>query len=136
MLLKAGADVESPNSEGQTALMVVARTGKVEAAKVLLKHGANVNASEQWGGQTALMWAAAQSQPEMVKLLVEHGADVNARSLVRDWQRRVTAEGRPKNMNHGGFTPLLYAAREGCIECVKKLLKGQGGHQSARIPMA
>jgi uncharacterized protein len=131
MLLKAGADVDSPNPEGQTALMVVARTGHVDAAKVLLKHGAMVNATESWGGQSALMWAAAESQPEMVKLLVEHGADVNARSLVRDWQRRITAEGRPKNENHGGFTPMLYAAREGCIDCIKYLLKG---HADINLP--
>jgi ankyrin repeat protein len=104
--------------------MVVARTGNVEAAKLLLAHGAMVNATEQWGGQSALMWAAAQRQPDMVKLLLDQGADPNARGAVRDWQRRVTAEGRPKNMNHGGFTPLLYAAREGCIECVRLLLKG------------
>jgi ankyrin repeat protein len=122
-LLKAGANVESPNPEGQTVLMVVARTGNVEAAKLLLHHGAKVNATEQWGGQSALMWAAAQRQPEMVKLLLAHGAQVNARSTVRDWQRRVTAEGRPKIMNHGGFTPLLYAAREGCIPCAQYLVK-------------
>ena len=124
MLLKAGANADSPNPEGQTLLMVVARTGNVEAAKVLLRHGAKINATEKWGGQSALMWAAAQSQPEMVKLLLEHGAEVNARGIVRDWQRRVTAEGRPKNENHGGFTPLLYAAREGCIDCIRHLLKG------------
>lgn len=125
LLLKAGADVESPNPEGQTALMAVARTGRVEAAKVLLKHGANPNAHEQWGGQTALMWAAAQSQPEMIRLLMSKGANVNARAVTRDWQRRVTAEGRPKDMNRGGFTPLLYAAREGCVPCVDELLKGK-----------
>jgi len=124
-LLKAGADPESPNAEGQTALMVVARTGNVESAKLLLRHGAKVNATEQWGGQTALMWAAAQSQPEMVKFLISKKANVNARAVVRDWQRRVTAEGRPKDMNHGGFTPLLYAAREGCVECAKNLIKGK-----------
>jgi ankyrin repeat protein len=123
-LLNAGANVDSPNPEAQTALMVVARSGNVEAAKLLLSHGAQVDAREQWGGQTALMWAAAQRQPQMVKLLIEHHADANAHGAVRDWQRRVTAEGRPKNMNHGGFTPLLYAAREGCIECAKYLLKG------------
>jgi ankyrin repeat protein len=125
VLLKAGADVESPNHEGQTALMAVARTGRVDAAKVLLKHGANPNAHEQWGGQTALMWAAAQSQPEMIRFLISKGADVNARAVTRDWQRRVTAEGRPKDMNRGGFTPLLYAAREGCVPCVAELLKGK-----------
>jgi ankyrin repeat protein len=27
-------------------------------------------------------------------------------------------------MNQGGFTPLLYAEREGCIECAKKLVAG------------
>jgi len=122
LLLKAGADANSPNAEGQTALMAVARTGNVEAAKLLLRHGANVNAQEQWAGQTALMWAAAQSQPEMVKLLVKHRADVNARAVVREWPRKVTAEGRPKDMNRGGLTPLLYAAREGCIECARYLL--------------
>ena len=131
LLLKAGASAESPNAEGQTALMVVARSGNVESAKLLVSHGAKVNSIEQWGGQSALMWAAAQSQPEMVKFLISKGADVNARSAVRDWQRRVTAEGRPKNMNHGGFTPLLYAAREGCVQCVKHLLKG---HADINLP--
>ena len=33
--------------------MVVARTGQVEAARVLLKKGAKVNAVEKWRGQTA-----------------------------------------------------------------------------------
>jgi ankyrin repeat protein len=124
-LLKAGANANEQNAEGETPLMVVARTGNVEAAKLLLSHGAKVNAKEQWGGQSPLMWAAAQKQPEMVKLLISHGANVNERGDFRDWQRRVTAEGRPKNMNHGGFTPLLYAAREGCIECAKYLIKAK-----------
>lgn len=124
LLLDAGADVESANGEGQTALMAVARTGNVDAARLLIRRGANVNAREGWGGQTALMWAAAQGHPAMIRLLIRHGADVNARATVRDWQRRVTAEGRPKDMNRGGFTPLLYAAREGCVECARELLRG------------
>lgn len=123
LLLDAGADVESPNDEGQTALMVVARTGAPEAARLLLRRGADVHAREDWGGQTALMWAAAQSQPEMIRLLVKAGAKVDERSTVRDWQRRVTAEGRPKDMYRGGLTPLLFAAREGCIECLEVLLE-------------
>ncbi|MEJ1964151.1 MAG: ankyrin repeat domain-containing protein [Gammaproteobacteria bacterium] len=125
LLLNAGADVESANAEGQTALMAVARTGNVEAAKLLLQHGANVNARETWGQQSALMWAASQKHPEMIRLLVSKGADVNAHGVVRDWDRKVTAEGRPKDMNRGGFTPMLYAAREGCVECVRELLKGK-----------
>jgi len=123
-LLKAGADVESPNGDGQTALMVVARTSRVEAAQLLLRSGAHVNAAEQWRHQTALMWAAAQNQPAMVKALVAAGADVNARSTINNWQRQVTAEPRAIYRPAGGFTPLLYAAREGCVECAQALVDG------------
>lgn len=122
LLLKAGADPESANAEGQTALMTVARTGNVEAAKLLLAHGAKVDARESWGGQTALIWAAAQDQPDMIKLLVSKGADVNARSAVREWARRMTAEERPKDMNRGGMSGLMFAARDGHIEAVRALL--------------
>jgi len=121
-LLKAGADVESPNADGQTALMVVARTGRVDAARLLLKYGAKVNAVERWRGQTALMWAVAQKQPAMVAELVKAGADVNARSTVNNWERQVTAEPRAIYRPAGGLTPLLYAAREGCVECARLLV--------------
>jgi ankyrin repeat protein len=121
-LLDAGADVDSPNPEGQTALMAVARTGNLEAASMLLERGATVDAREQWGEQTALMWASARRHPEMMQLLIDHGAAVDARSTFRDYQRHVTAEGRPKNLDSGGFTPLLYAARENCRACVDVLL--------------
>jgi ankyrin repeat protein len=121
-LLDAGAHADSPNADGQTALMVVARGGNTAAAKALIERGADVNAREQRKGQTALMWAVAQSHPEMVKLLIEHGAEVDARSTVNDWERMVTAEPRQKNLMPGGFTPLLYAARQGCIECARQLL--------------
>jgi ankyrin repeat protein len=123
-LLDAGADPNAANPEGETPLMVVARTDDVDAAKALLDAGAEINAKEEWGGQSALMWAAAQSQPEMVKLLVDNGADVAAAGIDRNWQRKVITEPRPKDMNRGGFTPLLYAAREGCIECAKHLIEG------------
>jgi ankyrin repeat protein len=121
-LLEAGADVESPNADGQTALMVVARTSQVDAAQVLLARGAKVDAVEQWRGQTALMWAVAQSQPAMVKALVAAGADVNSRSMVNGWRRQVTAEPRAIYRPAGGWTPLLYAAREGCVECASILI--------------
>jgi ankyrin repeat protein len=125
LLVEAGANVDSPNPEGQTALMAVARTGNVDAARLLLKHGATVDAKEKWGGQTALMWASARRHPEMMQLLITKGADVNASSIDRDYQRHVTAEGRPKSLDSGGFTPLLYAARENCSACVDVLLKNK-----------
>jgi ankyrin repeat protein len=123
LLLEVGANVDSPNPEGQTALMAVARTGNVDAARLLLDRGATVDAKERWGGQTALMWAAARRHPELMQLLISRGADVNARSIDRDYQRHVTAEGRPKSLDSGGLTPLLYAARENCIACVDVLFR-------------
>jgi hypothetical protein len=123
VLLEAGAHAESPDPDGMTALQMVARTGNVRAAQILLDSGATVDAREKWGGQTALMWASARRHPAMMQLLVSKGADVNARSTVRDYQRHVTAEGRPKSLDSGGLTPLLYAARENCHACVEVLLK-------------
>ncbi|MEJ0035023.1 MAG: ankyrin repeat domain-containing protein [Gammaproteobacteria bacterium] len=122
-LLSAGADVESPNADGQTALMVIARTSNVEAAKLLIGKRANVNAVEQWRGQTPLMWAVAENQPAMVKVLIEHGAKVDSRSSVNTWDRQVTSEPRMQSRPSGGFTPLLYAARKGCLQCAEILLK-------------
>jgi ankyrin repeat protein len=58
----------------------------------------------------------------MVQVLASKGAEVNARATVREWQRRVTAEGRPKNMNRGGLTALLYAAREGHVAVLRVLV--------------
>jgi ankyrin repeat protein len=121
-LLAAGVDADSPNPEGETALMLVVRTGQLAAAELLLEAGADVDAKERWAGQTALMWAGAQLQPEMVKLLLAHGADANARSAVREWTRKVSSEPRPKELAQGGLTPLMFAARTGCIECAELLL--------------
>ena len=131
VLLEVGANVESPNADGQTALLAVARTGNVEAAKLLLDRGATVDANEKFGGQTPLMWASARRHPAMMQLLISKGADVNAASIDRDYQRHVTAEGRPKSLDSGGLTPLLYAARENCMACVDVLLKSKRGHRPA-----
>ena len=121
-LLSAGADANATVTLGETALMTVARTGHVDAAKVLLAHGAAVDAREEWRGQTALMWAVSEGHPEMVRELIAHRADVNARSAIQKWERQTTAEPREKWLPPGGLTPLLFAARQGCLECARILI--------------
>jgi ankyrin repeat protein len=113
--------------------MTVARVGSVAAARVLLEHGAAVDAREAWHGQTALMWAAARGHPAMIAALAEHGADVNARSNLEEWERQVTAEPRDKWLPPGALTPLLFAAREGCVECVPALIE-RGAEIDATTP--
>jgi ankyrin repeat protein len=122
-LLDAGADVNERGADDQTALMIIARTDNLAAAKVLLEEGADVNVTEKWRGQTALMWAAAQNQPAMVKLLLDNGAAVDAQSLPNNWERQVSGEPRMKILPAGGFTSLLYAAREGCTLCTQYLIE-------------
>src|SRR5262249_56039643 len=120
----AGAGVNGVSNEGETAVMTVGRTGNGDAAKVLLAHGAKVDAREGWHGQTALMWATAQKHPAMVKELITHGADVNARSNINNWERQSTAEPREKWLPLGGFASIHFAAREGCVSCVPVLAAG------------
>ena len=122
MLLDAGADVEVPNQEGQTALMLAARAGSLDVAGLLVRHGADVNARETWRGQTALMWAADEGSVELTQFLIDHGADVTTRALATDWPSQMTAEPRNQYRPTGGLTPLLYAARSGCKDCVEALL--------------
>ncbi len=123
-LLNAGADPDSPGPDGMTALMLVARTTNVAAARMLLDHGAHVNAKESQKDQTALMWAAAQSQGAMVKELIAHGAEVNGRSKEDEFVAQVSSEPRAGYHSYGGLTPLIFAAREGCVDCVKALKEG------------
>ena len=123
MLLTAGADPDASNPEGQTALMVLARTENIEAAKILLEYGANPDLRENWKAQNALMWAAARGRPEMIRLLSSYGADPNARARINDWKRQTTVFPRSKYLPAGGLTPMLFAAREGCLLCVMALLE-------------
>lgn len=121
LLLKSGADPNAAVKLQETALMTASRTGNVEAAKVLLDAGAKVDAREEWHSQTPLMWAAAYKHPELMQELIQRGADVNARSKTNQWERQVTAEPRDKWLPLGAMTPLMYAAREGCVACVRVL---------------
>ena len=69
LLLNAKADPNLALPEGETPLMTAARTGKADALKVLLTHGADVKAKEATHGQTALMWAAAEGNAGAVEML-------------------------------------------------------------------
>jgi uncharacterized protein len=135
MLLDAGAEPEGANPDGQTALMLAIKTGGVDIVDMLIKAGANVNTVEKFHKQTPLMWAAAapRNAGAMVKLLLAKGADVKLRALYTDWPSQITSEPRAQYRPVGGLTALLYAARDGCADCVEALI-GAGADVNVPTP--
>ena len=101
-LLAAGADVDATQTSGLTALMIAARTGDARVLSLLLKHGADVDAATIETRSTALMWAVAEAHPDSVRALLDAGANPHASTAA-------------------GFTPLLFAARNGDIPMARLL---------------
>jgi ankyrin repeat protein len=122
-LLAAGADPNASTPEGEPAVMTAARTGRVDALKALIARGANVNAREKWFGETAVMWAAAENHGDAIRVLVEAGADINARSTVLDAPvLEFPRSGGPNSpLPRGGWTALMFAARDGGIDAARTL---------------
>jgi uncharacterized protein len=124
-LLAAGSGPEGPNLDGETALMLAIKTGDLPIVEMLIKAGANVNTVEKEHHQTPLMYAAAakKNAGEMVRLLLSKDADVRPRELYYDWPSQISQEPRVQYHPVGGLTALLYAARDGCYECVEALIQ-------------
>ncbi len=103
VLLKSGAKPNTPIATGEMPLMTCAKTGSVDAVRMLIEYGADVNAKEPTQNQTALMWAAAERHADVVQALIEAHADLKANSKQ-------------------GFTAIHFAARVGDLESIKELL--------------
>jgi ankyrin repeat protein len=132
LLLSRGADAKATNQFGATALMAAVAGGDEKSVRLLIKHGADVNAqlaANQMGfilggGRTPLMWAAYRGDVTIMKLLFDAGADVNAEAALGTplsqaaWSDRTAAArlliergakvGRTAHMD--GYTPLHWAA--------------------------
>jgi ankyrin repeat protein len=127
-LLSAGAKPNLVPPTGESPLMIAARTGNLEAIKLLVAHGADLNAKEAARGQDALMWAISDHQPQAARLLIEAGADLGARTAAaKHFVQLCCSEynGDTRGtawVDYGGFTPLLFAAREGELESARYLL--------------
>lgn len=103
-LLKEGADVNSAQGDGMTALHWAAMRDNVEMAQMLLYAGANVKATTRLGGYTPLTLAAKNGNATMIRALVSGGADVKAPTST-------------------GVTPLMLAAQSGHADAVKTLIE-------------
>src|SRR5206468_2107141 len=128
-LLIAGADPKVTVEGGETPLMSAARAGRADAVKVLVAHGADVNARESTRGQNALMWAAVEGHVPVIQALIEAGADVNDRATAPAAVAKGKSQAGAAGPNMGApsgrideMTPLLFAARRGHTEAVTALL--------------
>jgi ankyrin repeat protein len=108
-LLKA-SDVNLKDQKESTPLMHAAAFGSVEAMKILLDAGADVNAKNALS-VSPILWCAGDL--EKVRLLVSKGADVNAHSKQNQ-------------------TPLLIAASHDGASEIVRLLLDKGADASAR----
>ncbi|XP_017269037.1 85/88 kDa calcium-independent phospholipase A2 isoform X2 [Kryptolebias marmoratus] len=75
MLLERGCEINYLSKTGESALHILTKKGRFEAAMVLLTHGANANLRGQ-DGNTALHLAMKMDHIEMIKALIVFGADV------------------------------------------------------------
>src|SRR5262249_20815390 len=124
------------DSHGVTALMIASRTGHAEAVKALIAKGGRVNEKEPQMGETALVWAASRNNAEAARALIEAGADVNTRSTALNMAPyRWETDGMLASMLPvGGWTPLMYAARDGAVDAARILVDG-GANLNAQDPV-
>ncbi|QJT94850.1 ankyrin repeat domain-containing protein [Wolbachia endosymbiont of Diaphorina citri] len=94
--------IDAKDTEGDTPLMWAAESGRVNAAEVLLDHGASTEVKNNYG-MTALHWAAKENESRVAKLLIDKGADVYAED--KDGKKPIDLA---RERNHSSVEKLLY----------------------------
>ena len=114
--INAGANSNTPNAKGLTALMIAAKNGQLNLLQWLinrkLKHHnvPNLDAETPWdqphAGKPALSFALEAKNLDAVKLLVEAGANVN---LYNDLRTVENLETIPEGLRQRNVPLLTYA---------------------------
>lgn len=125
-LLQNGADCNSSNDAGETALMLAAARGNLKMVTALIEAGADINKTDA-RGWTALMKALYNHEldhgfPEIVSTLIDAGADIETRIVY-------------------GTRPLMLAAGYGQAAVIEVLLaagvevraENEGGRTARRM---
>ena len=113
-LIDAGADLNIPDNNGETALILSIRGGHTELAADLIETGADVNIQDNYYGATALMRAVSEEHIaemravseeniDIAEILIDAGADLNLQ-------------------DNSGNTALMWVVLERNIDIVKNLI--------------
>ncbi len=103
-LLKQGADVNTAQGDGMTALHWAVQKADLDLVKTLLYAGANIKATTRIGGYTPLLIASRNGNASMIDALLTGGAD-------------------PNSATANGATALMFAAQSGFADAVKALVE-------------
>jgi ankyrin repeat protein len=137
-LLRNGADVNTAQGDGMTALHWAAERGDLALAEVLIYSGANVNAGTRIGRYTPLHLATRGGHGDVVAALLRAKADANATTTnsgvtplhlaavagkagVIEALLKAGAAVDAKEASWGQ-TPLIFAASRGQVEAIRALL--------------
>ncbi len=101
--LQQSADINTPDEQGQTPLMLAAQWGEDSLVKSLIAQGAHVNDKDMCKA-SALLKAAEQGHKDIVEVLIAHDAEINTQDM---W----------------GNTALLLATKNDCESVVTTLLQ-------------
>jgi hypothetical protein len=109
LFLAAGMPVDTPNSQGDHALLMAIQGRYVDLAAEILKAGANPNLPDQNGYTPLIELAAFCDETKLVAAVIQAGGNVKARA-------------------NNGKTPLGVARETGCTE-IARLLRKAGAVQ-------
>ena len=112
-LLQQGADVNTAQGDGMTAIHWAAENDSGVLAALLVSAGANLNSVTRMGGYTALHLASRNGAADVVSTLLAAGSDAMARTTT------------------GAVTPLHFAAASGDVEVIHQLARA-GADVNAR----
>jgi ankyrin repeat protein len=104
-LCQAGADLETHDARGYTALILASYNGSLETTQALLEAGAQVDTSDRVRGNTALMGVAFKGFSEIASCLLKAGAEVDRRNLAGQTAMMMAAL-----FGHGTIVEALIAA--------------------------